>query len=262
MKKILFLIVLLHFSYTKAQEPWVYENEYGKGKQILETYEGGVLILASVNWQQGESKLIKLDKTGEVLWEHTVSDNTELLGITKLAEDTDGAIFIGGITHKYEAWGDAFLLKLDPCGNLIWFQEYGWQSEMDYIKGLILDTNGSIFILQQIGTNEGRFTLRKLNSQGEILWTQQHLQDIGGSPDGLIRTSDGGFILNGTVYVPPYYDPEYPVHMIRNAVVKTDSLGNEEWVNIYRWEEDTMDTIFRSSGGGKSLIITILSLAL
>jgi len=65
----------------------------------------------------------------------------------------------------------------------------------------------------------------------------------------MTRTSDGGFVLNGTVYVPPYYDPEYPVHMVRNGVVKIDSLGNEEWVNIYRWEEDNVDTVFISSGG-------------
>ena len=250
MKKVLFILAFLSFSYTQAQEAWVYENNYGVGRQILESYDGGTLILAIENWQQGDGKLIKIDKTGLVLWEHTISDNTETLLATKFAESNDGSIYIGGGTQKNDIWGDAFLIKLDACGNLIWFKEYGVPSSVDYIKKIILSEDGSIFILQMIGSSEGRFTLRKLNSEGEILWTKQHLQEIGGSPDGIIRTSDGGFILNGTVYLPPYYDPDYPVHIIRNGVVKTDSLGNEEWVNIYRWEEDTMDTIFRSSGGG------------
>jgi outer membrane protein assembly factor BamB len=122
MKNILFLIALLHFSYTQAQEPWVYENDYGKGTQILESYDGGTLLLAIEYWQQGNGKLIKLNNTGVVLWEHTISDNTETLTGIKLAESTDGSIYIGGLTFNYEEFlGDAFLLKLDACGDLIWF---------------------------------------------------------------------------------------------------------------------------------------------
>ena len=252
MKNILFLIVLLHFSYTQAQEPWVYENEYAYGKRILETYDGGTLILATVIWATGESKLFKLDRIGEVLWEHTLEEEGNGLVPLCITEDKDGNVFIGGRTHKYTGTikGDAFLLKLNACGEFIWFVKHESEGYMNTTTNIFLDENTSIFILQQLGSSEGRFTLRKLNPQGEILWTKQHFQEIGGSPSAMTRTSDGGFVLNGTVYVPPYYDPEYPVHMVRNGVVKTDSLGNEEWVNIYRWEEDSMDTIFISSGGG------------
>ena len=61
MSRLLVILTMFSFSYTQAQEPWVYENDYGKGKQILESYDGGVLVLASVSWQHGESKLFKLD---------------------------------------------------------------------------------------------------------------------------------------------------------------------------------------------------------
>ena len=252
MKNILFLIVLLHFSYTQAQELWVYENEYAYGKQILETYDGGTLILATVIWATGESKLFKLDRIGEVLWEHTLEEEGNGLVPLCITEDKDGNVFIGGRTHKYTGTikGDAFLLKLNACGEFIWFVKHESEGYMNTTTNIFLDENTSIFILQQLGSSEGRFTLRKLNPQGEILWTKQHFQEIGGSPSAMIRTSDGGFVLNGTVYLPPYYDQEYPVHMVRNGVVKTDSLGNEEWVNIYRWEEDNVDTVFMSSGGG------------
>jgi len=250
MQNLIFILVFLLFSYTQAQETWVYENNYSVGRQILESYDGGMLILATVNWQIGESKLFKLDRLGGVLWEHTISDEEEGLVTIKMIDDEEGNIFLAGMTCKYDVWGDAFLMKLDACGNLIWFQEYGWQDGMDYTTEIFLNEDGSIIIQQMIGSSEGHFTLRKLNSFGEILWTKQHLQEIGGSPDGMIRTSDGGFVFNGTVYVAPYYDPDSPIGIIRNAVVKTDSLGNEEWVNIYRWEEDTIDTIFMSIGGG------------
>lgn len=44
MKNILFLLALIQFSYSQAQEPWVYENSYFEGKQILEAYDGGFLV--------------------------------------------------------------------------------------------------------------------------------------------------------------------------------------------------------------------------
>ena len=250
MKNLLFLLLNLSAWYSQAQSPWQYENNYAKGKQILESYDGGSLLLAIVNWQQGESRLFKLDQTGTVLWEHSLSDETESLAAYKLVELSNGDLLIGGRTHTNEALGDAFLLKLNACGAFLWYKEYSWPGKLDQISEILTDIDGSIFILQQIGTSVGRFTLKKLNSFGEVLWTQQHLQEIGASPRGMIRSSDGGFVLFGTVYVSPYYDPEYPIGYLRNAVVKTDSLGNQEWRNIYRWEEDNLDTIFISSGGG------------
>tara|TARA_B110000211_G_scaffold126919_1_gene146059 strand:- start:585 stop:857 length:273 start_codon:yes stop_codon:yes gene_type:complete len=90
-----------------------------------------MLILATVNWQICESKLFKLDRLGGVLWEHTISDEEEGLVTIKMIDDEEGNIFLAGMTCKYDVWGDAFLMKLDACGNLIWFQEYGWQDGMD-----------------------------------------------------------------------------------------------------------------------------------
>ena len=55
--------------------------------------------------------------------------------------------------------------------------------------------------------------------------------------------------MGSNYYAPPYYDQEFNVHYLRAALVKTDSLGNVEWRDIYRWEEDTPDTLYLSSGG-------------
>jgi len=108
MRGVLFIVVLFHFSYIQAQVAWVYESEYSVGRKILESYDGGTLILATVDWQLGDGRLFKLNKMGEVLWEYAVTDDTESLSASKLEELTNGDILIGGRTYKYEAWGDAF----------------------------------------------------------------------------------------------------------------------------------------------------------
>ena len=71
--------------------------------QILESYDGGMLILATVNWQIGESKLFKLDRLGGVLWEHTISDEEEGLVTIKMIDDEEGNIFLAGMCRLAEA---------------------------------------------------------------------------------------------------------------------------------------------------------------
>jgi len=100
-----------------------------------------------------------------------------------------------------------------------------------------------------MGELEEGTTLKKFNSAGEELWSSILLPDGNSTPDCLIQCSDGGYIVGSNYYAPPYYDQEFNVHYLRAALVKTDSLGNVEWRDIYRWEEDTPDTLYLSSGG-------------
>ena len=67
MNRLLLLILCIQFSYTQAQESWLYENDYTKGQDLLESYDGGTVILATVDGQFGISKLFKLDATGTVV---------------------------------------------------------------------------------------------------------------------------------------------------------------------------------------------------
>lgn len=122
MKNILFLLALIQFSYSQAQEPWVYENSYFEGKQILEAYDGGTLVLANDESFSGPSKLFKLDKNGNLLWEYSFEEN----GGTNpfmMSEDSEGSIIIAGQTFRFQLnYWNGFILKLNPCGELLWFK--------------------------------------------------------------------------------------------------------------------------------------------
>ena len=117
MNRLLVFILCIQFSYSQAQEPWLYENDYALGKHLIETYDGGTVILATVEWQNGVSKLFKLDATGSVVWEHTLDDGTEYLKPITMTEDSNGNIIIGGGTRKYSSVWSAFIMKLNTCGE-------------------------------------------------------------------------------------------------------------------------------------------------
>jgi len=250
MNRLLVFILCIQFSYSQAQEPWLYENDYALGKHLIETYDGGTVILAIVEWQFGISKLFKLDAAGEIVWEHTLDDGTDYLSPEDMVEDSNGNIIIGGATLKYTSDPSAFVMKLNACGEELWLNEYSVPNQIGYTNTVDIDEEGNIYALQNISSDEGRFTFRKIDSDGDLLWTKQHLLDYGANSTGFISCSDGGFILQGDAYAPPYYDQSHPSGYLRFVTVKIDSLGEEMWQNYYRWEDDSQDTIYMSTGGG------------
>ena len=74
----------------------------------------------------------------------------------------------------------------------------------------------------------------------------------GGGARALSKCKDGGFVIVGRAYAPDYFNQSSTAGSLRSITLKTDSLGNLEWHNIFRWEEDTNDSIIMSSGYGVS----------
>lgn len=249
MKHLFLILFSILISNTQAQEPWLFENDYALGKYMIESYDGGTLVLATVEWQIGESKLFKLDATGEVLWEHTLDDEGDIFAPKPMVEDSNGNIIIGGSVSNSSNGYDAFVLKLNACGEVLWLNKNSVPYELGYTNKVDVDDEGNVYALQNISSDEGRYTFIKIDPNGNLLWTKQHLLDYGANSKGFISCDDGGFVLYGTAYAPPYYNQSHPSGYIRFATVKIDSFGEEEWQNYYRWEDDNMDTIYKSSGG-------------
>jgi hypothetical protein len=202
MNKIFFILFLVQFSYGQAQEPWLYENSFYYAFQILESYDEGTIILATAESQTDGPKILKLDKMGEVLWIHTFEEDVSTLPLC-MGETSNGDIVIGGRTHRYEEMGDGFLMKLNACGELIWFKKIGYEGEMDTVTHLILDEEGYINLIHYLPATGDNFTLKSVNSNGTILWSKVLLEGGGGSPEGFSTTKDGGFLVHGSYYAPP-----------------------------------------------------------
>lgn len=256
MRKLIFIVVLFICAVSPAQESWLYENSYFEGKQILETYDGGTLILANDEDFFGPTKLFKLDKTGDLLWEHSFEEDESTLPLC-MEEDSQGNIIIGGKTFRYNtSYSDGFLVKLNPCGEMLWFNHlYDEGSSGVSVSRLMLDENDNIIIIEHNNnSNGGEYnedtTLKKYNGNGQLLWTLMLIPESQSLPQRCITCSDGGYLVESNFYAPPYYNQDFNVHYLRSTLIKIDSLGNVEWRNFHCWEQDTQDTIYVSSNTG------------
>ncbi|HQI40797.1 MAG TPA: T9SS type A sorting domain-containing protein [Ignavibacteriaceae bacterium] len=172
--------------------------------------------------------LIKTDKNGNQQWIKAYGGNADDEGYS-VKQTTDGGYIIAGYTKSYGAGAnDVYLVKTDASGNQLWDRIFGG-SQDDYAYSVLQTSDGG-FLLAGFSFsygNGGDILMIKTNSNGNLVWQKT----IGGiSSDGAMYmspTSDGGYILTG-------WTLSYGPGAIGNAfLVKTDSLGNQQWYNYF-----------------------------
>ena len=142
---------------------------------------------------------------------------------------SDGNILISGsMGNGSTDWDDdrdAYLIKVNPGGGVIWEKVYGSPFTNLHRSNILEVSNGHIVVAGIKKFNDGgphQSTLNKFDANGEIIW-----QRIYPSPNpeadtyiyGIRKASDGGFLAYGTAY-----DPDYD-NLQEGWFIKTDSQG-------------------------------------
>jgi hypothetical protein len=188
--------------------------------------EGYVMTGYTWTFGAGESDfwVVKTDSLGNEEWNRTfggaLGDHAESVQQT----NDGGYIITGGCESFGAAIINLLLIKLDQNGVLEWEQTFGNNGVNVGYSVLQADDNG--FVVGGFKSMPDHdFWLLKTDSDGNLEW--EHTYDLGVDQVKEIRkTSDNGYILIGTTH--PYSGGEYDFWL-----VKTDSLGNEEWNHAY-----------------------------
>jgi hypothetical protein len=268
------VILLLFFPFLTVGANWVrFQGGIGNDGS------GGVVLTASgdlihCNWFSGAIQVnsqnytssggtdILISKTnaaGQYLWVSKIGGIGDERGLTVTTDNGDN-VFIGGYFSSTLTVGsasitsaggqDAFVMKLDPSGNLIWIKSGGGLFN-DATTGVTVDASGNVFCtgnftgnasfdaLSLVSTQDPTnsfFTqdvfIVNINATGNYQWVRK-----GGSkyPDqGIGITHD----LNGDIYVTGQFsDTIQFVNLHPNTInsaiflVKYSSAGNEVWFN-------------------------------
>ena len=206
----------------------------------------------SFNHGQGDIWLLKISKTGELLWEKTYGGSSgEHVG--RIFPTDDGNYYIIGVSGSsdgdisndpYPDSGDLWLLKIDPAGNIIWeeiFGGSGWEmlptgipTSDGGLVTLILSSSGDGDVSKHYGLWDA--WMIKVNSDGEKQWDftlGSPGQEFG---QAIIQTSDGGFLVGisahnfegGNITCTPH-----SIDYMEAVLVKLDTNLNIEWNRCY-----------------------------
>jgi len=171
-----------------------------------------------------------------------------------LIEFSDGTIYVAG-TQGNGPFGldDMALLKFDACGNLLWTKTYGDTTANQFLyinktfdnKLITVGTTGN-------SSSSNDILLQKLDTSGNVIWQKKYNTAINQSAKYVQQTKDKGYVFCGLISDSFGSNDSY--------IVKTDSLGNEEWSkqvggNMNEYSDgiiETPDSCFVMTGDANS----------
>lgn len=121
--------------------------------------------------------VVKYDSNGTELWLRTYKSGTTTYNHSScMAVDSAGNVYLSGVIFDANYTNaDCTTLKYDTNGNLLWDKTYnGPGNGYDAASNIILDSNGSIYIVgTTFGTDYDILTL-KYDGNGNLQWTESY----------------------------------------------------------------------------------------
>ncbi len=206
----------------------------GSGNTYISGMTGGNLGGTSAGHY--EAFLAKFDASGNVLW-------TRQIGTAKydrsnaVAVDSAGNAYISGNTYgslggTSAGGSDAFLVKYDPSGNLVWSQQIG-TANTELSSSVVVDSSSNIYICGNTNGNlggtyrgEDDAYLTKFDSSGNVLWTRQIGTTENDNGHAVTVDSSGNVYISGSTSgdLDGVNAGSYDAFL-----TKYDTSGNELW---------------------------------
>ncbi len=240
MNRLLFVLALLLNITLQAQPPKKFHtsiggNGYDYAYDVKQTTNGGYILAGSTSsfgFGNTDVYLLKLDSMGQIEFQKTYGgyDNESAKAVVQL---TDGSYVIAGYTSSKGFGGyDAYIIKTDNLGNLIWEKTFGG-TDWDFCNSMVATADGG-FILAGSTTSFGYGNtdgyIIKLDATG----TEQWHKIVGGTKadefKSIIQTTDGGYALAG------------------QTKSYNDSLG-DAWVFKLNANGDSINSFYNNLGG-------------
>jgi len=259
------LMVLFPFLLPGQSFSIEWQNCFGGSKwdyaHDIVKVDDGYLILGHTRSDDGDIShlhgiadmwLVKVNNTGDLLWEKTYG-GSKVDGGIRIFEAGDGNFYIIGGSNSsdgdisYNPYPDSYnlwLLKIDSVGNIIWEVIYGGNGDETVWTGTTTDDGGLVALVWtsssdgDVSNHYGYYDawMIKVNSDGEKEWDVtlgSPGQDVG---QAIIQTSDGGFLVGistqlfegGNITCIPH-NSDYSEAIL----VKLDANLNIEWDRCY-----------------------------
>lgn len=231
---------------------------------VCETKDGGLVVLCDTKSDDGDVSshfgtkgiediwLIKLDATGNMLWEKTFGSSYSDAS-TSIKEDGQGNLLLLGVNngagddipshHGGQFAMDWVLIKTDSVGNKIWVKVYGGTAE-EGNAGSVIVADSNYFIasnskstdyncndISWFGTTPTSVNahLLKLDTAGTFIWDKSY---GGSSGDGIdyafFDDRDNSIIAIGFTYSKDYMVPPEAFNNY-SWMIKTDMNGDTLW---------------------------------
>ena len=197
-------------------------SNYDLSNLVCQTPDSGFVLMGGTQsygmGTAGDFYLIKTDKYGTFQWQQTYG-NTQMENCLSGQITLDGGFIMSGYRNNV-----LYVVKTDVNGIFKWDKVYGGTTGQGFIKQLADSTY--ILVGAKIVTGlAGQAYMAKLTKAGVIIWERTY-GDVGDQQfySVPIILNDGSIVCSGV---------STPSNNALGLLVKTDSLGNQQWLRTY-----------------------------
>jgi hypothetical protein len=185
----------------------------------------------SVHTSAFELYVLKLDTLGNFLSGKTFdAGGINYIRGAKQLHNND--LLISGLTTDTNNRIYESLFRIDTNLNIIWekrfhvagYKEFNGQALNELPDGSLIIA-GHVDSIPSIGFGKWDISLMKLSSLGQFIWAKLYGGVNWDEAWGVIPTNDKGYMLSA--------EPESFGNVSRIGLLKTDSVGNFEWMKLY-----------------------------
>jgi PKD repeat protein len=200
-----------------AQWGEVYAPGYSRGYSVLQEADGSYMLNGYGSFPApyaSHNFLSKADSGGGIQWMKLYKNLGSISESARMIRANDGGYIMAGATEFNSEGGyDAYVMKTDGQGNVIWCKIYGTVYQD---KALSVISTGDGYAV--LGNTEGFRTaqdlyLFKIDNNGNHLWSRSYGTAEIESGISLLKAADGGFVITGCSGKDIYF-------------LKTDAGGN------------------------------------
>ncbi|CAN5439471.1 hypothetical protein BH10BAC1_BH10BAC1_06410 [soil metagenome] len=192
-------------------------GSYEEGKCIKQTSDGGYIIVGN-NYSLGLACIVKLDGSGNVLWNHILRRNIQLNSI----EQTNSGGYVAlGAQYVPATGSKSYLIKLDGLGTVLWSKIFSGSAN-DYGKSIV-QTNDNGYMLLGATDTVNAMSIIKTDSTGNFLWGKSYKGAMGNYASSLKKVNNGNFIISSAFLTNP---SDWNTKMLFTLI---DSTGSELW---------------------------------
>lgn len=227
----------------------VWQKSYGGNNYDVATIIGGYVVAGytrSFGAGSDDAWVFKLDAAGNLVWQKTYGGSADDYADAIMPTRDGGYIVAGNRDPSATLNFDAWLLKFNGVGNVVWQKTYN-EAGTNGANSIAPTSNGGYIVAGAIGAFGGRAIdawVMKLDGAGNAVWYEIY-QWLGKRWAFSIKpTPDGGYIVAGSIL---FFDERGS----EAWVMKLNGAGKVSWQKTYGGSgDDQAKSIALTSDGG------------
>jgi len=257
----------------------------------MKTTDGGYILTGATKSSDGDVStnahdghelwVVKLDADMKIQWEKTLGGSKDEYGVD-VAQTKDGGYLVVGLTrssdghvsshHVFKAnenasptfFEDAWVIKLDKDGNVLWEKCYGGSFHDE--AGAILElSDGSFMLAGRALSFDGHLTqnhgsgdawVAKISATGDVIWSNTYGGRARDWASNLVQLSDGGFLVVGYTESTDFDLEGCGNHGDGDIwLLRLDADGKKVWSRCYGGSKHDNGVSITAASNGKYLIL-------